>query len=185
MSDKKPSSLKIFDVVQLIAAIAIVMSLGLVIWELRQTQTLALGNIYHEYWSETLENKRVLLGEDPAAVIAKGCSDPASLSPGEREIVRAALDIQFIMLDRSRTIETVVEFGLPWEEAAIVRLRSILSSPIGRYDYEMFGDHEERWPSVYRPYIEEILKEEYLDCGYFWNDFEVWLKDNQQVERGD
>ena len=166
--------MKIFDLVQLIAAIAIVIGLALVIFELQQTRSLARAQLFGEHFAEAIENKRALLGENPAPILTKSCADPAGLTPDEREVALAALDINFLMTERARTIEEVVGLDIPWELAARTYLRAILSSPIGRYDYETFKDA--RWPVEYEAIITEILAAGDLDCDYFWQDFDAWLQ---------
>ena len=165
--------MKLIDLIQLITGIAVLIGLGLVVWELQQTRTLTRAQLTSDHWSEVLQNSRALLGENPAPILAKSCDSPESLSAAERAVTLAALDIRYFMAQRSRTIEEIADLGAPWELVARSNLRALLSNPIGLYDYETFRD--ERWSNEYEPIIQELLANEDMDCDFFWKDFEKWL----------
>ena len=165
------------DIAQLLAAIAVFIGLALVVYELRQTQTLAKAGIMASHWDQNLENHRATLGENPAPTLAKRCLPLSELTNSEKEILRASFDIQMSMVERTRLIEEIMQNGVPWEEYAYHIFRHALSTPIGKHDYhgrisfdEQTGEEGvvDGWPIEYQPTVSRILDEGVPECGVYW-----------------
>ena len=170
---------KLIDVAQFLAAVAVFVGLGLVVYELRQTQTLARASIMASYWDQVLENHRSKLGENPALVLAKQCTPLSELTPSEREVLDAAFGIQLSMVERTRLIEEIVQDGVPWEEFAYHHLRVALSTPMGMHDFKAGVGFDEQsgeegvvngWPIEYEAVVKRIFEEGIPDCGEYWDD---------------
>ena len=169
--------MKLSDIAQLLAAIAVFIGLALVVYELRQTQTLAKAGIMASHWDQNLENHRAKLGENPAATLAKQCLPLTELTDAEREIVRASFDIRMSMVERTRLIEEIMQNGVPWEEYAYHHFRQALSTPMGQHDLQGRTSFDEQtgeegvidgWPIEYQPIVARILEEGVPECGTYW-----------------
>ena len=170
--------MRIIDVAQLLAALAVFIGLGLVVYELRQTQTLARAGVMSGYWDQVLENERARLGENPAKVLAKRCEPLAEVTAEEREILSAAFGIRIAMVERTRLIEEILQTGVPWEELAYEIFRLELATPIGMHDFKTGKpfDHQtgeegivNGWPLEYQPIVERIMSEGIPKCGEYWD----------------
>ncbi|MEM1411435.1 MAG: hypothetical protein AAGH19_03675 [Pseudomonadota bacterium] len=168
---------KLLDLAQVLAALAVFVGLALVVYELRQTQTLARASIMASHWDQVLENNRAKLGENPADALTKICEPLTELTPQEREIISANFGIRMSMVERTRLIEEIVEMGVPWEEYAYFLLRDGLATPIGQHDFAFGVDFDSQtgkegvvngWPIEYQPIVDRILEEGVPECGAYW-----------------
>lgn len=173
----KIPKVKLLDLAQLLAALAVFVGLALVIYELRQTQTLARASIMASHWDQVLENERAMLGENPADAMSKICQPLTELTPEERQVVSAMFGIRMSMVERTRLIEEIVDMGVPWEEYAYYHLRTGLAMPIGQHDFVTGVDFDSQtgeegvvngWPIEYQPIVERILAEGVPNCGEYW-----------------
>lgn len=170
-------TVKLLDLAQLLAALAVFVGLALVIYELRQTQTLARASIMGSHWDQVLENQRAMIGENPAAVMAKICQPLTDVTQEERHVLSALFGIRMSMVERTRLIEEIVDMGVPWEEYAYHVLRIGLSTPIGLHDFSAGVDFENQtgeegvvngWPIEYQAIVARIMKEGIPECGEYW-----------------
>ena len=170
--------MKILDITQLLAALAVIVGLGLVVYELRQTQTLARAGIMASHWDQVLENHRAKLGENPATILAKQCQPLQDLTASEREVLDAAFGITLSMVERTRLIEEIMQNGVPWQEYAYHQLRLALATPIGMHDFKAGVSFEDQtgeegvingWPIEYQEIVQQIFEEGIPDCGVYWN----------------
>lgn len=165
------------DLVQVLTSIAVIIGLGLVVWELQLSRTLTRAQIGSDHFAEQLANRRALLGENPVPAIVKACVSPKELTPAERTIALAHIDLSYDLISRMKILNEVGDFDIPWEEFAADGLRLILGTPIGRYDYETY--RESRWDPDLWPIADQILENnEQVKCEGFWSEFEEWLDRN-------
>ena len=165
------------DIVQIVTGLAVVVGLGLVVWELQLSRTLVRAQIGSDHFAEQFANRRTLLGENPVRAIVKSCTSPRDLTAEERRIALAHLDLSYDLISRMRILNEVGEFDIAWEEYAASALRPILGTPIGRYDYETYRD--KRWDADLHPIADRILKNgEQIECEAFWSGFEEWIVQN-------
>ena len=75
--------------VQGVAAIAVVVGLILVIWELQQARQLARAQVSSDSFALASQINAVVLGETAAKVVEKACDTPESLTGADFEILRA------------------------------------------------------------------------------------------------
>ena len=76
-------SQKFNNLVQLITAFAIVIGLGLVIWELRQARQATMSQLSNETYQIMSSLSTTLLGEHPTDVLAKACDAPDTMTRAE------------------------------------------------------------------------------------------------------
>ncbi len=82
MQTEKPA-----DWVQMGAGIAILIGLGLVVWELQQVRTLSRAQLSSDYIAEMNALNESVSGEMLAAALAKACEAPADLTLEESLVV--------------------------------------------------------------------------------------------------
>ena len=74
---------KVADWIQLVTGLAVVIGIGLVIWELKQAQQIAEAQIAFDSYALAVEINDAIFGENAADVLAKACEAPTSLTSGE------------------------------------------------------------------------------------------------------
>lgn len=123
---------KLSAIVHAATGIALVLGLGLVMIELRQSKELALAEITSQGYSEVIENARTTMGENPAISISKACNSPNELTPEDDVVLNAFYRAQVTQIDRLRVLEAVANFGVPWRQFAPQLLTDLLSQEHGR-----------------------------------------------------
>lgn len=121
-------SQKVADWVQIATGVALLVGLGLVVWELSQSRDVATAQLSSDGTDQYLQSVVVKMGENPAAAFVKACHDPQSLS-----------DEDLVVLDAYFTI------------LATVPLRAYNITDIS-------GLYEERWVDLARPVFPLILR---------------------------
>ena len=121
-------SQKVADWVQIATGVALLVGLGLVVWELSQSRDVATAQLSSDGTDQYLQSAVPRMGENPAAALAKACHDPQSLS--DEELV--VLDAYFTVL-------------------AAVPLRAYLIT-------ERSGLYEGRWVDLARSMFPLILR---------------------------
>ena len=89
------NSEKLFTWIQAVTGVAVLIGLGLVIWELQQTRTLARIQVISDTRALNIQSQLLVLGEEPIDVLYKACVDPGSLSIKDK----LALDYFFLSMD--------------------------------------------------------------------------------------
>ncbi len=69
--------------VQGVTGFSILLGIGLVVWELRQTKDLAEAQMLHEAIAQSVSVRAVTISERFGEVRAKACFHPAELTDGE------------------------------------------------------------------------------------------------------
>lgn len=72
---------------QVVGGAAVILGLGLVVWELQQVKTLTRAQLTSDLFAISVANHDTVMGESAAAVLAKACTDPAELSLEESTIL--------------------------------------------------------------------------------------------------
>lgn len=166
---------KLFNIMQVATGIALLVGLVLVFVELRQAKELTLAELSSQGYAEGLAEFRTIMGENSAAVIAKSCIAPESLTPEEMVILSAYYSGRVAQVSRLRVLEFVAEFGVPWQTLAVQQLSGILDTEPGRQwfnrnlqqDSELFaigqkiieGGEDCKNPLI-PPGVESLLKSE-------------------------
>ena len=98
-------SQKLSNWTQLVTGVAVLIGLGLVVWELQQARQLARAQISSESFAFGAQNNAGLLGEEAAAVIAKACRAPEKLTEVDYVILNAHYANRVNVLMRMQIIE--------------------------------------------------------------------------------
>jgi hypothetical protein len=121
--------------IQMITGAAVLIGLGLVIWELRQTRDIARAQITHDSYALIVEDTQAVLGESFGDVFAKGCIEPSTLTDGEIVQIREHYDANLYLIRRLRDVTKSGGFEYSWERTAKGFVRHWLDSKVGRLHY--------------------------------------------------
>ena len=86
-------SQKLMNVIQITTGLAVLVGIGLVVWELRQTRQFMEFELVDRTFAEALETRRSEIGEDVMSSYAKACAGEV-LSQKDRLV----LDRYFLMM---------------------------------------------------------------------------------------
>ncbi len=124
--------MKLFDLIQLTAAIAVLAGIGLVVWELQQTKALTNLLIVHGNMDELAEDRRGIYGEELHKTLAAACTEPGSLSLEQAFVLEAYFENQAVRVVRYALQVDIAGFSTNWKARSRVHLHKILSFPHGR-----------------------------------------------------
>ena len=122
---------------QSVTGIAVIVGLGLVVWELQQVQTLTRAQLTSDYFSLTTGVDLAIAGENPSSALAKACSDPENLTMDEILVLDRYFASQMSILSRMRLLtdrDGLYAKGY-WQELAPVHFTPILRTAYGRVWY--------------------------------------------------
>lgn len=164
------------DWVQVIATLAIVVSIALVLIELRQSREIAVAQLISDEWAMEASLKIAMLGENPALVLAKACSHPSELTREDTEILDNYVQSKLAQIGRKRQISALTGF---YDGQYSIRgtLVEILGTPYGRHAWETVSPFWEGYPEV-RETAEELLTE--IGEGCVWYSIHPEYLKNQQ-----
>ena len=120
------------NLVQSVTAIAVVIGLGLVVYELRQAKSLAFIQIAHGDMDSGTQNLTSIYGEDLSRVLATTCFRPTALDQAGAFVLDAYFDSQLMYIQRIRVQVNVAGFDSPWQTITHRRAKEIISFPQGR-----------------------------------------------------
>ena len=121
--------------VQLITTIGVVIGLGLVVFELRQSHQLARTEATTATYSDLIAVQLETLGEDFATTFAKACTEPHNLTDAELLQMRAYRNVQLIV---ARRLQLHQDYD--WKRGAEGPMRRWLYTPVGRAQVESMSD---------------------------------------------
>lgn len=127
---------RLFNYVQLATGVALLVGLLLVFVELQQAKALSLAELTSQGYSEVLADQRALMGENAAQTIARACEQPETLSSEDAVVLHAFYLNKITQLSRLRVLETIADFGVPWQRIAEDYLVDVLSTEPGRVWFE-------------------------------------------------
>jgi len=124
----------LFDWVQIVTGIAVVVGLGLLIWELKQNREIASAQIASDNSAAILAHRSMLIGEEPASVVAKACDSPEELTSTDIEIMN---NYFWSVLNLPIRISTLSEYDFysesDWKSRAYDSFATIHGFPYGRF----------------------------------------------------
>lgn len=94
------SKISVGDRIQIVGLIAIVISLLLVLYELRQSQRIAGAELMAQQFDAIAERYLAVMGDNAAATMAKACFEPETLDSEEQIVLDAYLNAQFLTIRR-------------------------------------------------------------------------------------
>ncbi len=157
-------SQKIGNWMQSLTAVAVLIGLGLVVWELQQVKTLTRAQLSSETFAINIGYQASLLGDAPIEVLAKACMEPENLDAQDlillgyhydsvqRQIVR--LYLLDMVADLSSDLEAPGWEGYGEKELnSIALLLELLRTEPGKLFYEEKTDW---WPDEMKSFGERI-----------------------------
>jgi len=127
--------------VQGITGFSILLGIGLVVWELRQTKDLAEAQMYHEAIAQSLSVRAVTISERFGEVRAKACFRPDELTDGELYEMYEFHSMLMHTVNRLRLVKDVGNFEYSWEDLAKPNMKTYLSTSVGLADFEATKTH--------------------------------------------
>ena len=118
--------------IQGITGIAVILGLGMVMYELKQTQDLTRHQLSSDGYVNRMDTLRVGMGESHAATLAKACFEPENLTNGEIYEMFAYYEILLFEIQRMRTYSDVGQEIVAWRPQAKGAIREILATQVGR-----------------------------------------------------
>ncbi len=160
------NSQRLTNWIQILTGSAVLLGLGLVIWELRQSREVAIAQLTSDGYGIAMGRTISEMGENPGASLVKACEDPASLTSTELVVLNAFHKSLVIEVMRAFRIEQ--RSGLyegTWKQIANGGFGVIFQTAAGRVWWE-----RQSLPEEVSEVGESILKSEpfHLEC---------WLED--------
>ena len=118
--------------VQVVTAAAILFGLGLVVWELQQTRSLAHTVLIHGTIDALQQDKYSLYGEELSDVLTTACFEPDRINRSQSFVLNAYFQVRMTMVQRYKTSSTAGGFDTDWRVFGGPHIREILAFPQGR-----------------------------------------------------
>jgi hypothetical protein len=156
------------NIVQILAGIAVLMGLGLVVWELRQTREIALAQQASDGFAVYSQRVQAVMGENAAHSLAKACDEPDSLTTEDMIILD---QVYTETLNNMRGVYAVQlvsrELAIyDWEHWA-VNFRTIFATEYGRWWWKRGG-----WEPEIRKAGDKFMQENAItDCKKFYDGY--------------
>ena len=106
------------DWFQIITNIGVVAGLAFLVYELNQSRVHMDAQMVDASFQMSFQTNLAVMGENPASIIAKACSDLASLSEDERVALDAIHNSHYIALEHSRVMAMLGIFDEDWWKPA-------------------------------------------------------------------
>jgi len=135
--------------IQIATGVALLIGLGLVVWELQQSRDVAVAQLTSDGFSNWRPIDIANMGESPATVLAKACRDPQSLTDEDLEVLGAYYSAIVSSIDRNYKIEE--RSGLydgVWRRTAQALFGFVLNTVAGRTWWEA--------EKVWYPHLQDI-----------------------------
>ncbi len=120
------------NIIQLVTSLSVLIGLGLVIYELRQTRELTLLQLAQGSMTEMSAEQYAIYGESAAVVLRKACMEPDSLTDDELFVLDAYFRTQVFRVMRFKQQEDIAGFNWGWRSTSESMLRRIVSFPQGK-----------------------------------------------------
>ena len=145
------------DWIQIISSIAIVVGLVIVVFELNQNSIHQRAQLTHDDYVNLHTHMYTLMGENPAAVIAKARTSPQELSEEERIVVDAHLFSQYLFLESYEYIEQMGVFADDWKDVVPVVIKKYFDYPYARSWWQRESTAGRKWTSELQELFNEAL----------------------------
>ncbi len=127
--------------VHLATAAAVILGLGLVIYELQLTRRIAFTEMVQEAMSELVMIETEMLGEEASAVMAKACGSPDALNDAEKLIADSVFMARLQFALRIKLLEDTGQTETPWLESIEQAVAYIAGFPRGERWLAAVGRH--------------------------------------------
>lgn len=140
--------------VHLATATAVILGLGLVIYELQLTRRIAFTEMVQEAMSEVVMIETEMLGEEASAVMAKACGSPGALSDAEKLIADSVFMARLQFALRIKLLEDTGQTETPWLESIEQAVDYIAGFPRGGRWLEAVGRYV--WDPSFNTAVAEV-----------------------------
>jgi hypothetical protein len=120
------------DWVQIVSNMAIIVGLVVVIFELRQSHTIAEAQLTNEDYGTIRGHYSALMGDNAADALAKAKAAPDKLTDAERIVVDAHLLSLYVQLGAYEFIADTTGFYEDWQEVVPVMYKREFNFPYAR-----------------------------------------------------
>ena len=147
------------DWLQLLTNIAVVIGIGVLIYELNQTHLYNRSQVIAVDYQTLTDINLAMVGDNPAGAFAKSVTDPDQLTLEERFIVDTYLEafLMEIMYVGHMYSIGVIENPFPDVSPRKGLVRRYLSHRFGR---DWWGRNQDRFPESVRSVVDEVLSAE-------------------------
>jgi hypothetical protein len=118
--------------IQLATAVAVVVGIALVVWELQQTRVLTFAQVAHGNMDELSQERAGLYGENLGEVLAVACHTPGKLTEAQAFVLDAYFDNQVLRVVRYWVEVEAAGFSTDWRFLGRRHIVRILGFPQGR-----------------------------------------------------
>ena len=127
--------------VQIITSVAVLVGLGLVVFELNQTRTLVKTQLTSDGFIIGVQQELALLGDNPGEALTRACMEPETLTPQDVLLLDRLHRGTMSQVERVRVMQQIAGFGLEWEVVAQYSIARIVSTPFGRAWWDATGNY--------------------------------------------
>jgi hypothetical protein len=157
------------DWVQVVTTFAIVASIGLVLFEIRQGREVAQAQLVSDEYALQASLLHTTIGEDFAAALVKACDQPLELTRLETEVMEAWIAAKLAEIHRHRRISTQTGFYdeyLEWESSVRGALGAVLGTAYGRHSWKSGRQGFESNPEILE-IADDILSSSSGGCDWY------------------
>ena len=151
--------------VQIVTAVAILFGLGLVVWELRQTKSLAHTVLIHGTIDALQQDKYALYGEELSEVLTTACFEPERMNRSQSFVLHAYFQVRMSMVQRYKTAATAGGFSTDWRVFGGPHVREILAFPQGRAWLEDLAEPMRAFDPDYTEFITASFGQRNRTCA--------------------
>ena len=141
---------------RVLSAIAVVIGLILVVWELQQTRTLARAQLLHASLTDSYQYFLTRMGEESSAVHVKACLTPELMTDTEVAINFADNETMWLEMRRFALLESIANFGGDIDQYFVTAMRVFLGRPLGWHKYQSTGH---AWPIELKRAAETVIEQ--------------------------
>lgn len=123
---------KVASWIQITATIGVLFGIVLVVIELQQAKAIARADTLSQFFAEVAQNARTQMGENPSVVLSKACLRPDEISEDELFVLDGYFSSRWALADRAYRLESVADFGAPWQTIARRSLKPVIRLEHGR-----------------------------------------------------
>lgn len=152
----------LFEWVQMITGLAVIVGLVLVVIELRQSHTLShVANVQNTF-SGMLATEQTQLSENFPETFNKACVAPETMSDEEHLEMRIYRNLQILNIERIRAVQQIGGFDYDWRFVSLGTINMWLATPVGRAQYAHWRDNLDE--DLTALIDEKIEQRDYYDC---------------------
>ena len=144
--------------IQLASGVAIMIGLGLVLWELNQNEQLTRVQIAQGTFTEMSTEQTSLYGENVARTLGRACTKPSQLSEEELVVLDSFFQNQMVRVMRLKSQADLAGFNAPWKRDGVAHTRRIARYPQGKSWLKLFVSRLATTDAELAAFIEEQLE---------------------------